>query len=175
MQEKRNITPVLYKGDQIGKLKAVSIFNDNTTLCLGQDILLEWNFDYEHADSVVVDVMYEDETGNEHIIDIVDNHNCYHLEINEDIVDVNSPIFEVIIPNDDNVMVVNNPVVRIYPDDDGIVSDSNVKVLEKGFILTDNQQIEAIMSYELKGKIVDRNIKFNIVNNMIDEDNPATF
>lgn len=175
MQEKKNIKPVMYKGDQIGKITAVSIFNDNTTLCVGQDVLLEWNFNYEHTDALIVDIMYEDEDGNEKVIDIVDNHNCYHLEVSEDIVDSTTPLFDIIIPNDDGVMIINNPVVKIYPDENGIVIDKNAKVLEKGFILTDKQKISAILSYEDNGKIVDKEIQFNIVNNMLDEDNPTTF
>jgi len=119
--------------------------------------------------------MYEDEDGNEKVIDIVDNHNCYHLEVSEDIVDSTTPLFDIIIPNDDEVMIVNNPVVKIYPDENGIVIDKNAKVLEKGFILTNKQKISAILSYEDKGKIVDKEIQFNIINNMLDEDNPTTF
>ena len=39
--------------------------------------------------------------------------------------------------------------------------------------MTSQKQVQGIVSYEYKGKVVDTEVTFNLINGMIDENNPV--
>ena len=85
-------------------------------------------------------------------------------------------MFDIQIPNTETCKVQTQPVIRVVPDPEtGIISKKSFVILNKGFFITKERTVEGIVSYEDKrGKIVDTVVKFNLVNGMIDEDNPVT-
>lgn len=139
-----------------------------------EDILLKWTFNYDKSDLMVADIIYQEE-GQEgyELIDVVENHNFYHLQIENDFVP-NNVLLDVIIPNNENCIVVNQPMVKFYCDPKtDIVSDKTCTIVDKGFVITDEPSINAILSYEVKDKLKETPIKINITNNAVDEDNPV--
>lgn len=139
-----------------------------------QDILLEWRFNYNKCDLLVSDIMYQEEGENSYeLIDTVENHNCYHLQIDNNFVPDNV-MLDVIIPNNENCIVVNQPQIKFYCDPEtNIVSSNTCAVIDKGFVITDSPYINAILSYETKDKIIEKKIKINIKNNAVDEEDPV--
>lgn len=146
-----------------------------TTLTVEQEILLEWKYDYEYSDLVSVEILYQVENENEwHLIEVVNNNNFYHLVIPNDILSEQQTLFDVQIPNTETCTVQTNPEIRIIPDPEtGVISKNSYVVLNKGFFLTSQKQVQGIVSYEYKGKVVDTEVTFNLINGMIDENNPV--
>lgn len=146
-----------------------------TTLTVEQEILLEWKYDYEYSDLVSVEILYQIENENEwHLIEVVNNNNFYHLVIPGDILSEQQTLFDVQIPNTETCTVQTNPEIRIIPDPEtGVISKNSYVVLNKGFFLTSQKQVQGIVSYEYKGKVVDTEVTFNLINGMIDENNPV--
>ena len=159
-----------------GNIQAITNLN-GLTLTVDQEILLEWKYNYEFSDLISVELLYKiegDET--EHLIEIVNNNNFYHLVIPAEIFNEQQMLFDIQIPNTDTCTVQTQPVIRVIPDSEtGVISKNSFVILNKGFFLTKEKQVEGIVSYEDKrGKIIDTIVKFNLVNGMIDENNPVT-
>lgn len=158
-----------------GPLRWITDFEDMVLVC-GQDLLVEWRYSYQDRDLLQVDILYEDETGEQYLLDSVDNHNFYHWRIPMDFIDNPSRV-DIIIPNTDDCTVYTVPEIYIYPDPEThIVDESTVYVLNKGYFITSKQQVDAIISYESKnGQIIEVPAKLNLKNFMIDETNPIEF
>ena len=159
-----------------GNIQAITNLN-GLTLTVDQEILLEWKYNYEFSDLISVELLYKiegDET--EHLIEIVNNNNFYHLVIPAEIFNEQQMLFDIQIPNTDTCTVQTQPVIRVVPDSEtGVISKNSFIILNKGFFLTKEKYVEGIVSYEDKrGKIIDTIVKFNLVNGMIDENNPVT-
>lgn len=147
----------------------------HTNITSEQDILLRWVPNYNYSDLLHVDILYQEENGELELLDSVDNHDCYHLEFSNDFVE-NPTMIDVIVLNNENCTIINSPKIKLYPDEANIVNESNAIVIDPGYILTDNKQIEGIISYEDKeGKQKEIKALFNISNNGIDLENPICF
>ena len=72
-----------------------------------ENILLKWTYFYNYSDLLHVDILYKEfgDTNYHIILSNIDNHNCCHMSISGDF--VNGPEIDIIIPQDDNVMIVN--------------------------------------------------------------------
>ena len=163
------------KGDSINVVSDLS----GQVLPVGSSVLLEWKYNYEFRDLLAVELGYRLENEDDstfHVLDIVSNHNFYRLTIMDDLVAFDNILIDCII-DDPDVNIIEMPQLRFYPDiDTSIVKETNVTVLNKGLIMTSKKQIEATLSYEGKnGKLIEKSIKLNILNNMIDIENPASF
>lgn len=157
-----------------GPLRWITDFDD-MVLVSGQDLLLEWRYSYQDRDLLQVDILWEDEEGERYLLDSVDNHNFYHWRIPEDFIE-NPTRIDIIIPNTEECTVYTTPEIYIYPDPETrIVDESTVYVLNKGYFITSNQQVDAFISYEYNGEIKDIPCKINLKNFMIDETNPIEF
>ncbi len=158
-----------------GPLSWVTDFED-MVLVSGQDILLEWKYSYFDRDLLQVDLLYQDETGTQFLIDSVDNHNFYHWRIPDDFISNPSKI-DIIIPNTEDCEVFTVPEIYIYPDPKThIVDETTVYILNKGYFITNKPYVEAIISYEDKtGNIKEIPAKLNLKNYQIDELNPIEF
>lgn len=158
-----------------GPLKWVTDFEDMVLVC-GQDILLEWRYSYFDRDLLQVDLLFEEENGKQYLLDSVDNHNFYHWRVPSDFI-INPSKIDIIIPNTDDVEVFTVPEIYIYPDPTTkIVDDSTVFVLNKGYFITQKQQVDVIITYEDKnGSFVEIPAKLNLKNYQIDEIEPIQF
>lgn len=158
-----------------GPLKWVTDFEDMVLVC-GQDILLEWRYSYFDRDLLQVDLLFEEEDGKQYLLDSVDNHNFYHWRVPSDFI-INPSKIDIIIPNTDDVEVFTVPEIYIYPDPTTkIVDDSTVFVLNKGYFITQKQQVDVIITYEDKnGSFVEIPAKLNLKNYQIDEIEPIQF
>lgn len=158
-----------------GPLKWVTDFEDMVLVC-GQDILLEWRYSYFDRDLLQVDLLFEEENGKQYLLDSVDNHNFYHWRVPNDFI-TNPSKIDIIIPNTDDVEVFTVPEIYIYPDPTTkMVDDSTVFVLNKGYFITQREQVDIIITYEDKhGNFVEIPAKLNLKNFQIDEINPIEF
>ena len=158
-----------------GPLKWVTNFEDMVLVC-GQDILLEWRYSYFDRDLLQVDLLFEEENGKQYLLDSVDNHNFYHWRVPNDFI-TNPSKIDIIIPNTDDVEVFTVPEIYIYPDPTTkMVDDSTVFVLNKGYFITQREQVDIIITYEDKhGNFVEIPAKLNLKNFQIDEINPIEF
>lgn len=158
-----------------GPLKWVTDFEDMVLVC-GQDILLEWRYSYFDRDLLQVDLLFEEENGKQYLLDSVDNHNFYHWRVPADFI-TNPSKIDIIIPNTDDVEVFTVPQIYIYPDPTTkMVDDSTVFVLNKGYFITQREQVDIIITYEDKhGNFVEIPAKLNLKNFQIDEVNPIEF
>lgn len=158
-----------------GPLKWVTDFEDMVLVC-GQDILLEWRYSYFDRDLLQVDLLFEEENGKQYLLDSVDNHNFYHWRVPSDFI-TNPSKIDIIIPNTDDVEVFTVPEIYIYPDPTTkMVDDSTVFVLNKGYFITQREQVDIIITYEDKhGNFVEIPAKLNLKNFQIDEINPIEF
>ena len=164
------------KGDrETGPLRWITNFED-MILVSGQDILLEWRYSYKDRDLLQVDLLYEDDTQHQYLLDSVDNHNFYHWRIPDDFIQNPSKI-DIIIPNTDTCTVYTNPEIYIYPDPKTrIVDESTVYVLNKGYFITALPYVDCIITYEDKhGQLIEVPAKLNLKNFQIDEINPIEF
>ena len=159
-----------------GPLKWITDFED-MILVSGQDILLEWRYSYMDRDLLQVDLLYEDESGHQYLLDSVDNHNFYHWRIPHDFIMNNNTKIDIIIPNTDKCTVYNVPEIYIYADPKTkIVDETTCYVLNKGYFITAYPTVDAIISYEDKtGKLQEIPAKLNLKNFQIDENNPIDF
>ena len=158
-----------------GPLRWITDFEDMVLVC-GQDLLVEWRYSYQDRDLLQVDILYEDESGHQYLLDSVDNHNFYHWRIPTDFIENPSKV-DIIIPNTEDCTVYTVPEIYIYPDPEThIVDESTVYVLNKGYFITSNPYVDAVISYESKnGEIIEVPAKLNLKNFMIDETNPIDF
>lgn len=130
-----------------GPLRWVTDFED-MILVSGQDLLVEWKYSYQDRDLLQVDILYEDDKGEQFLLDSVDNHNFYHWRIPLDFIDNPSRI-DILVPNTDECTVYTNPEIYMYPDPETrIVDESTVYVLNKGYFITAKPQVDCIISYE---------------------------
>ena len=163
------------EASSIGTIIANKI--DNDFIIIGQPVKLTWDFNYEKSDLMYAEILLQYEGSDDMVvIDTINNHNAYYLELDENSMpDVHNEI-DVIIPNNDDCNIVSQPEIKIYPDKDGIVTQNNVIVIDKGFILTSRPSIDAVASYyNRKNKLVEKHITINILNNAINENNPVNF
>lgn len=158
-----------------GPLRWITNFED-MILVTGQDILLEWRYSYRDRDLLQVDILYEDDTQHQYLLDSVDNHNFYHWRIPIDFIQNPSKI-DIIIPNTDTCTVYTYPEIYIYPDPKTkIVDETTIYILNKGYFITALPQVDCIITYEDKsGKIIEIPAKLNLKNFQIDEINPIDF
>lgn len=158
-----------------GPLRWVTDFED-MILVSGQDLLVEWKYSYQDRDLLQVDILYEDDKGEQFLLDSVDNHNFYHWRIPLDFIENPSRI-DILVPNTDECTVYTNPEIYMYPDPETrIVDESTVYVLNKGYFITAKPQVDCIISYEdNKGQLKEVPAKLNLKNFMIDENNPIEF
>jgi hypothetical protein len=79
------------------------------TVATGEDLLIEWDFSYDTNDLLTVDILYKEKgKGDNYIIlDTVANHNRYYLNFSDEFVSVNNDIFDVILTNSDDAIIVN--------------------------------------------------------------------
>lgn len=162
------------KGDLIGTIKPLT-YLDNMSIMTNEDVLLQWTYDYLRTDLLNVDIMYK-EKGDDTLmlIETVENHDCYHLQIQDDFVEDPVQIDVIILTNDDCV-IVNTPILKAFPDpDDKIISESTIRVVDKGFVITQRPYIDAVLSYQFKDNYVEHPIRINITNNMVDTEHPVT-
>ena len=162
-----------------GDLIIVNTDLSGAVLPVGSSVLLEWKYNYDYRDLLAVQLGYRLEGEDNsvfHLLDMVTNHNFYRLTIMDDLMKFDNIMIDCII-DDPDVNIIEMPELRFYPDcETSVVSQDNVTVLNKGLIMTSKKQIDATLSYEGKdGKLVEKPIKLNILNNMIDVDNPAVF
>lgn len=138
-----------------------------------QEVYLSWRYNYDLGDLITVDILYETEDGQEEIIDTVVNNNFYYLTIPDNLLDTDNTI-DVMFPNTDTCTVYTTPEVKLYPDfKTGIVNRNNIVIVNKGYFLTTQPTVDAIVSYiNKKHKIVEQPVKFRLKNNMIDESEP---
>lgn len=158
-----------------GPLSWVTDFED-MILVSGQDILLEWKYSYFDRDLLQVDLLYEEEDGQQYLLDSVDNHNFYHWRVPSDFI-MNPSKVDIIIPNTDDCQVFTIPEIYIYPNPTTkIVDDSTVFVLNKGYFITQKPYVDIIITYEDKNRnLVEIPGKLNLKNYQIDEINPIEF
>lgn len=134
--------PIFWKNDMSGL----------NNLVAGQDIFLEWTYNYMDRDLLMVEICYKMEGDErEYPIEVCDNHNFYCWNIPFDLTD-NSPI-DIMIENTEEVSVVSQPEIYIYPDPDTrTVEPGNVYIKSKGFFVTPKPDwnINATISYETK-------------------------
>lgn len=146
------------------------------TVATGEDLLIEWDFSYDTNDLLTVDILYKEKgKGDNYIIlDTVANHNRYYLNFSDEFVSVNNDIFDVILTNSDDAIIVNQPKIKIFPDiTTGVVNKNSFTIIDKGFIITEKEYIEAVVCVEQFGKLEDHVIKLHIINNAIDETDPV--
>lgn len=157
-----------------GHINAVK--NIPSHIATEEDVLLEWNFIYNRSDLMQVDILYQ-EKGSESLNILaynIDNHNCYHLQLDDDFVTNNAEI-DVIVPHQEDVVIVNAPQLKFFVDPEtNIVSSATCRVIDKGFILSENDQIEATLSYQKQdGDIIEKDILINLNNYSVDSENPV--
>ena len=159
-----------------GPLRFLTNFED-MILVSGQDLLLEWRYSYRDRDLLQVDLLYQDETGKEYVLDSVDNHNFYHWRVPNDFIIDNTNRIDVLIPNTDECNVYTLPEIFIYADPTTkIVDETTCYILNKGYFITNLSQVDCIISYEDKfGKLIEIPAKLNLKNFQIDETNPIEF
>jgi hypothetical protein len=76
------------------------------TLTTDQEILLEWKYNYEFSDLISVEILYKIEgSDEEHLLEIVNNNNFYHLVIPPEIHKDQQMLFDIQIPNTDTCTV----------------------------------------------------------------------
>lgn len=85
-------------------------------------------------------------------------------------------MIDVLIPSNENVIVVNAPVIKFFCDPEtNIVSSQTCAIVDKGLILTDRDNIDCIISYyNKKGNVIENNISINIQNYAVNPENPVT-
>lgn len=141
-----------------------------------EDILLEWGYTYQRSDLLQVDILYK-EKGSDLLNPLaynIDNHNCYHLQLENDFVKNNAEI-DVIIQHQDDAVIVNAPQLKFYVNPKTkIVSAETCAIIDNGFVLSEKDQIDAIISYQSSdGDIIEEPIKINLKNYSVDADNPV--
>lgn len=142
----------------------------------GEDLLIEWDFSYDSNDLLTVDILYKEKGKDDNyiILDTVANHNRYYLNFSDEFVSPNNDIFDVILTNSDDAIIVNQPKIKIFPDiTTGIVNKDSFTIIDKGFIITEKEYIDAVVCVEQFGKLEDYVIKLHIINNAIDETDPV--
>ena len=150
---------------------------DNKVFSALDEIVLEWKYNYDVSDLVTVDILYDDvDTGEEVLIETVENNNFYYWQIPGDL-SLNENAIDITILNTEDCQVVTQPKIQLYPSPDtNIVSEENVVILNKGFFIAKTNNINAIASYINKsGKVIEKKIIINLLNNMVDINNPLTF
>lgn len=147
----------------------------NSTLIAGTDIMLEWFYSFQFADMLNVEISYIDKnTNTEYLIDRCPNTNFYIWSIPEDLQSL-IPI-DIIIPNTNEVQVFTAPNIKLVPDlKTKIIKPENTKIINKGYFITNQNQVDGFINYEYKGKIIEIPIKINLLNNMININNPIEF
>lgn len=150
---------------------------NKTSIVAMENILLRWDYFYDNADLLHVDILYK-EQGDENyhvILDNIENHNCCHMSISGDY--VNSPEIDVIILQSDNVMIVNQPTLKFYTNQNNQITNDTCVVIDKGYFLLEDQQeqaqIDAILSFEVNNEVKEQNIKINLLNGAVDTENPV--
>lgn len=147
-----------------------------TKVATGEDLLIEWDFSYDSNDLLTVDILYKEKGKDDNyvILDTVANHNRYYLNFSEEFVTPNNDIFDVILANSDDAIIVNQPKIKIFPDiTTGVVNKDSFTIIDKGFIITEKEYIDAVVCVEQFGKLEDYVIKLHIINNAIDETDPV--
>lgn len=146
-----------------------------TKVATGEDLLIEWDFSYDSNDLLTVDILYKEKGKDNYIIlDTVANHNRYYLNFSDEFVSPNNDIFDVILTNSDDAIIVNQPKIKIFPDiTTGVVNKDSFTIIDKGFIITEKEYIDAVICVEQFGKLEDYVIKLHIINNAVDETDPV--
>jgi len=158
-----------------GEIKAITSLNGRY-IATGQDILLEWQYIYNYSDLLAVDIVYQEEGSDtyEIIESNVENHNCYHLQLDDDFINQDA-LFDIMVENGDGSIVVSQPRIKFYPDPEtNIVSEYTCAVIDKGFILTELDSVNAQLGYyDIQGDLHEYDMKINILNNAINEEHPV--
>ena len=139
-----------------------------------EDVLLQWTFEYGMKDLLDVDILYKEEGDSDYtLIETVPNHNCYHLQIQDDFVE-NPTLFDLIVPHNDGAVMVTVPELKIWADPDTkMVTKDQVSVKNKGYIITDSEYITGCLSYQIGDNYIEKEIQIHIVNNMVDTEHPV--
>ena len=149
---------------------------DKMNIVALENILLKWSYFYNYSDLLYVDILYKEfgDTTYHTILNNIDNHNCCHMSISGDF--VNSPEIDIIIPQDDDIMIVSQPEIKFYALPNRQITEDTCVVINKGCFLLNNQtektQIDAVLSYEFNDEIKEQNIKLNILNGALDTERP---
>lgn len=149
---------------------------DKMNIVALENILLKWSYFYNYSDLLYVDILYKEfgDTTYHTILNNIDNHNCCHMSISGDF--VNSPEIDIIIPQDDDIMIVSQPEIKFYALPNRQITEDTCVVINKGCFLLNNQtektQIDAVLSYEFNDEIKEQNIKLNILNGALDTEHP---
>ena len=150
---------------------------DKMNIVALEDVLLKWTYFYNYSDLLHVDILYKEFGDAEYhtILSNIDNHNCCHMSVSGDF--VGGPEIDVMIPQDDDIMIVNQPKIKFYALPNGQITGDTCVVLNKGYFILDKQeeraQIDAILSYEIDDEIKEQNIKLNLLNGAVDTENPV--
>ena len=159
-----------------GPLEWLTDFED-MILVRGQSVMLEWKWSYFDRDLLQCDLLYREEgSDTEYVLNSFDNHNFYHWRIPKDFIHDGTAI-DVVIPNTPECTVYETPEIYIYPDPNTkIVDATTVYVLNKGYFITAQTQVDCTIEYEDKdGSLMQIPAKLNLKNFMIDEDDPIEF
>ena len=150
---------------------------DKLNIVALENILLKWNYFYNYSDLLFVDILYKEYGDTEYhpILSNIDNHNCCHMSISGDF--VNGPEVDVIIKQNDNVMIMSQPLFKFYVNAHNQITEDTCIVINKGcFLLNEQQertQIDAVLTFELDEEVKEYDIKINILNGAVDTENPV--
>lgn len=148
----------------------------DAVLVSGQDLMLEWDYDYLDRDLLAVDVLVETKDG-ETVVASVDNHNFYHWRIPEDFSGNGSVDLAVL--NSETVSVATAPEVLVWPDPEtGIVEPENYLVRNPGFFIvpSPDYKVPAVLSYEDRdGKLTETPCELNLDNYSIAPEGGLSF
>lgn len=158
--------------------RSIYTLNDisNSTIVSGTNVLLQWSYSFQYADLLNVEISYIDlSNNNEVIIDNVQNNNFYYWKIPEELGCITT--IDLIIPNTDEVNVYQQPNIKIVPNlKTKIVSIDNISLINKGYFITDKNQIDGVISYmKLNKELEEIPVKINLLNNMINPEHPLEF
>lgn len=149
---------------------------ENTPVPAGTELRLSWNHTNEFIDIPTVQLLYEDkETGKRNEIGVISHREFYDWLIPEEL--MSQTRIDAIIPNTDSVYVYTPPRIIVLPDPEtNTVTPDNVYIVSKGLFLTQDKQVEGTLSYmDKSGELVEYPMRLNLLNNMIDLDNPIEF
>jgi len=85
-------------------------------------------------------------------------------------------MFDIMVENTEEAVIVNQPSIKFFADPEtNIVDETTCIVIDKGFILTELEYINAILSYyDINGDLHEYEMKINIINNAVDTSHPVT-
>lgn len=158
-----------------GLIRPVTRLSDQI-VAQGQELLLEWRYNYTITDLCRVNIKYEVEgEGTEHLVESVDNNNFYYWKLPDDIIDDPTEL-DITIVGAEDCEVITPPSVKMYPDPEtNVVSEGNVIVQNKGMFVTDADHIDGVVSYvDRQGRIREHEMTLNLRNGMVDTEHPVS-